>query len=114
MTTSQYDSALSEVFHYSDRDAYISDLALSSIWGDPEDSTIPTQRLDDLAQIWEATHRDVREIAAAAGLSQRKLTERFAIPYRTVGDWCTGQRECNLYIRLMMQQLLRLLTVEIA
>lgn len=109
MTIDQYRTAVAEAANYTDRDAYISDLALSAIWGDPEDADIPADRLDQLGQIWDACHRSVKEIAAAAGLSQRKLAERFCIPYRTVGDWCTGQRACNLYIRLMMQECLGLI-----
>ena len=104
-----YQSCLSEAANYTDRDAYISDLALSSIWGDDESANIPTDRLDWLGQLWGASHRSVKEIAAAAGLSQRKLAERFAIPYRPVENWCGGQRGCPEYVRLMMQECLGLL-----
>lgn len=51
----------------------------------------------------------VREIVAASGLTQRAFAERFAIPLRTVENWCTGQRECPVYTRLMMQECLGLL-----
>ena len=30
---------------YTDRDAYISDMALSSVWGDAEDANVPAERL---------------------------------------------------------------------
>lgn len=113
MTIKQYHTAVSEAANYSDRDAYISDLALSTIWEDGEGDNAPAGRLDDLGQIWDACHRTVKEIAAVAGLSQRKLAERFCIPYRTVEDWCTERRECSLYIRLMVQQCLGILDVPI-
>lgn len=113
MTIDQYRTAVAEAANYTDRDAYISDLALSAIWGDPEDADIPADRLDQLGQIWDACHRSVKEIAAAAGLSQRKLAERFLIPYRTVEDWSAGKRSCPGYLLLMMQQVLGLLTIEI-
>lgn len=48
----------------------------------------------------------VRDIAAASGLSHRKLAERFQIPYRTMENWCAGKSECAVYIRLMMQECL--------
>lgn len=56
----------------------------------------------------EAITRSVRDIAAAAHLSQRKMAERFCIPYRTMEDWCRGVRACPVYTRLMMQECLGL------
>ena len=104
----QYNTAVSEVSNYADIDSYLSDMALSSIWGAPEGSPIPEQRIRDLSQIWDAANRSMKDIAAASGLSQRKLAERFCIPYRTMEDWCRGARECPLYTRLLMQQCLGL------
>lgn len=111
MTINQYRTAVIEAANYTDRDAYISDLALSTIWGDPEDADIPTDRVDQLSQIWDATHRNIKEIAAAAGLSCRKLAERFCVPYRTMEDWSAGKSTCPIYTRLMMQECLGLLNI---
>lgn len=55
-----------------------------------------------------ALARSVPDIAAAAGLSHRKLAERFGIPYRTMEAWCSGDRQCAPYVRLMMQECLGL------
>lgn len=113
MKISQYNIAVSEVSNYADIDSYLSDMALSSIWCDTEGAPIPEQRIRDLSQIWDACHRSVKDIAALNGLSQRKLAERFTIPYRTMEDWCRGVREAPGYVRLMMQQVLGNLAVEI-
>ena len=48
MTDTQFAACVREVPAYADIDAYVSDLALSSMWGDGEDEDIPAQRLDDL------------------------------------------------------------------
>ena len=114
MTDKQYSFCVNEAKNYTDRDAYVSDLALSSMWGDAEDDEIPQERIEFLSQLWDACHRSVKDIAAAAGLSQRKLAERFCIPYRTVECWCGSRtspsaRSCPLYTRLMMQECLGLL-----
>lgn len=69
----------------------------------------PQDRIDAIGKIWDACHRSVKDIADAAGLTQRKLAVRFCIPYRTVEDWCAGKRVCKLYDRLMMQECLGLL-----
>ena len=108
MTDKQFMLCVAEVDNYSDRDAYVSDLALSSIWGDAEDAAIPQERIEFLSHLWDACHRSVKDISAAAGMSQRKLAEHFFVPYRTMERWCGGQSECNLYIRLMMQECLGL------
>lgn len=113
MTIEQYRFCVTEAAACGNLDAYASDLALSEIWRDAADAEIPTERIAALEQIWRAAHRSVKDIAAAAGLSQRKLAERFCIPYRTVEDWCSGARECSIYVKLMMQQSLGLLTVDI-
>ena len=106
MTDKQRSLCVSEAQTYTDREAYISDLALSSIWGDDPGAEIPAERIDQLGNIFDAANRSVSEIAKAAGMSQRKLAERFCIPYRTVENWCGGQRECPFYLRLMMQECL--------
>lgn len=112
MTINQYRTAVAEAANYTDRDAYISDIALSTIWGDPESVEIPATRVDQLGQIWDAYHRSVKEIAAAAGLSGRKLAERFCIPYRTMEDWSAGKSTCPIYTRLMMQECLGIIMVQ--
>lgn len=107
----QYRAAVSEAANYTDRDAYISDLSLSTIWGDPEDADIPAGRIEKLGQIWDAFHRTVKEIAADADMSCRKLAERFCVPYRTMEDWSAGKSTCPIYVRLMMQERLGLIDV---
>lgn len=109
MTDKQRTFCLTEASNYTDRDAYISDLSLSSIWGDKWDDDIPEERIAALGKIWDSANRSVKQIASDAGISQRKLAERFSIPYRTVENWSTGSRTCPLYVRLMMQELLGLL-----
>lgn len=106
MSDKQFAACYKEIANYQDRDAYVSDMALSSIWEDTTSDEIPAERLDAVSQIWDAAHKSVKQIAADAGLTQRKLAERFCIPYRTVENWCGGQRECPAYVRLMMQELL--------
>lgn len=109
MDRKSFSLCIAEVPAYADRDSYISDLALSSLWGNAPEADIPQKRIDKLGQVWDAANRSTKEIAAAAGLSHRKLAERFMIPYRTMEDWCRGARECPLYVRLMMQECLGIL-----
>lgn len=109
MNDKQYYFCVAEVSNYPDVDAYISDIALSTIWDDAPDSPIPPERLDQLRTIYTAAARTMREIVSAAGMTQAAFAEHFCIPRRTVEDWCRGVRECPLYTRLMMQRILGLL-----
>ena len=109
MTDKQFVLCVQAAQGVAHRDAYVSDMALSSIWGDEPDADIPAERLEQLAAIWEAAHRSVRDIVSAAGLTQRQLADRFCVPYRTVEDWCRGLRTPPDYVRLMMQEILGLI-----
>lgn len=113
MTIKQYNICLKEIENYSDKDAYISDIALSSSWGDDGEADVPEERIDFLSELWEAYHRSFKEIAEEVGLSQRKIAERFNIPYRTIENWSAGKSEIALYTKLMMQECLDLLEIEI-
>lgn len=104
-----YRYCLSEACKYSDQDAFVLDLALSSIWEDDE-YEIPPERMAWLKQIWLAEKRTVKDICKAVGFTQRELADHFSIPLRTVENWCMGTRSCPIYTRLMMQELLGLVS----
>ena len=104
MTSKQYSTCVTEAQEYTDRDAYISDLALSSMWGDLPEDDIPNARLPPLGRIYDAVHRSVKDIAAEAGISAREMAIRFCIPQRTLENWCMGVNKCPLYTRLILQE----------
>lgn len=104
MTPNQFNFCVQNALNFTDQDAYVSDLALSSIWGDAPDAAIPQDRLDYLRQIYDAVNRPVRAIVTASGLSQAAFAERYCIPRRTVEDWCRGISQCPLYTRLLLQR----------
>lgn len=111
MTDTQFNFCVRETVNYTDLDAYVSDLALSSVWGDTETAEIPAGRLDQLRSIYTAVNRTPKEIVAASGLSQAAFAERYCIPKRTVEDWCRGVAKCPLYTRLLLQRAEGLLQV---
>lgn len=114
MTIDQYNLCLTEMSNYTDPDAYVSDLALSSIWGDPEDAVdIPAQRIGDLLALWEAAHRSIKDIASEAGLSVRRTALGFGVPIRTAENWASGTHPMPVHISLMMQECLGLLDFDV-
>lgn len=110
MTNKQFRPLWNDALISNDRDAFVSDWALSSIWEDEPTAEIPPARIEQIGSIWDAAHRSVREIASASGLSQRKLAEQFCIPFRTMEDWCGGSHAAPHYVRLMMQLCLGLIS----
>lgn len=91
---------------YADREAYISDMALSSVWGDAEDEEIPAERLALLGGIWDGTHCTIPELIKQHGLTQTGFAQYFGIPLRTVQDWCAGRRGCPPYVAAMAAEIL--------
>lgn len=93
---------------YADRESYISDMALSSIWGRSRNADIPKERIALLGRIWDATHCTVQELAQQYGLSQTDFARYFGIPLRTVQGWFNGSRSCPPYVLTMAAEILAL------
>lgn len=108
MTSQLRHTLYSETRNYTDPDAYVSDLALSSVWGDAEDADIPAERIALLRRIWEDTHCTVRELIERYGLTQSAFARHFNIPLRSVQHWCLGARQCPPYLIAMAAELLSL------
>lgn len=87
-----------------DRDAYVSDWALSSAWGDDPEAEIPAARLEALERLWDMAHSTIRDIRAHTGLSQAAFAVRYCIPRRTVENWESGDRQCADYVRLLLAE----------
>lgn len=113
MTDQQFNFCVQECANYKTCAAYVSDLALSSTWGGDPENGPPAQLMDTLRSIYTAVHRTIREIIEASGLSQAAFARRYCIPKRTVENWCSGVNDCPLYTRLLFQESLGLLQVDV-
>jgi DNA-binding transcriptional regulator YiaG len=107
MTDLQRFTALSEAANYADKAAYLSDLALSSMWGDAEDidSATMNKRLEELGKIYDAATITVSEIRASTGLTQASFSQHYFVPFRTLQDWEGGQRTPPAYVKLFLVQI---------
>lgn len=104
MTDKQFNLLWSEALSSDDREAFVSDWSLSSIWDDDPESGIPSDRPYQLDELWRAAHMTIRDIRGAAGLTQAAFCARFCIPKRTLENWEGGQRICPDYLRLLLAQ----------
>lgn len=71
-------------------DAYLSDYALSSVWGDAPDAEIPTERIRFLSTLYEATHTTVPALLAKYNLNATQFAHAFGLLPRTVQRWVAG------------------------
>lgn len=104
MTDKLFYTLFGEAIASTDRDAYVSDWSLSSVWGDAPDAEIPADRIDLLTRLWAAAHLTIRDIRQHSGLSQAAFATRYCIPTRTLEDWERGVRSCPDYLRLLLAQ----------
>ena len=114
MTYKDFYTLLGEAAQTGSKETYIAEWATSSLFDPDPDGPGPDYDVvvAELGNIWDLAHMTVRDLLGAAGLTQTALAARFCIPLRTVQNWSTGARECPIYVRLMMADLLGLVTVE--
>lgn len=105
MKDKQFYLIYTEALAATDRDAFVSDWALSSIWGDDADEDIQS-RAEQIGKTWDVAHMSVQDLCSRAGIGQSELSRKFCIPLRTVQNWFGGQNRCPQYIILMMARLL--------
>lgn len=101
---------IAESANYTDRDAYVSDLSLASIWGDRDgdDTPIPPERIDLIGRVYDALHSTLPELLQIFGMTQVAFANYFGIPYRSVQDWYLGSHKCPAYLLPMAAKLLLL------
>lgn len=98
MTSIQFYKFWGEALEYTDRDAFVSDAALSSLWG--EDDADPMVHVPELEKLWDSAHTGVKAIREFAGMTQAEFAARHLVPLRTLQRWEKG--ECPEHIRLLL------------
>lgn len=98
MTNHQFYTLWGEAITSPDRDAFVSDAALSSLWG--KDDADPMAHVPELEKLWDAAHTGVKAIREFAGMTQAEFAARHLVPLRTLQRWEKG--ECPEHIRLFL------------
>lgn len=109
ITDQQFHVLFSDALESIDRDAFISEWAMSSLWGDSEGHKLSAKHLNTIGVVWDAAHTTIRDIRNVTGLSQAGFGIRFCTPCRTIEDWEAGRRSCPGYIHLLLMQAVGLL-----
>ena len=106
MTNDQLSLAWDEAAQYSDPDAFVSDLLLSSAFLPEDPDAQPDLSLAPaLRAVWTACCGSFRELLQLIHETQSSLSRRFDIPMRTVQGWALGERQCPPYVRRMILEL---------
>lgn len=109
MTPKIRNIAYSEAFAYAGIDAYISDMAASTIWGDDPEADITPSVLSDrivqLRRLWHIAHDPVRQLLG--GRTIAAAAEELCMPYRTIQQWCAGDRPIAPHLRLWVAEMLK-------
>lgn len=100
MTDKQRYILVSEAQSDADRDTFVSDWALSSMWGEDADFA---HIADQCGKAWDAVHKPMVEIRAAMGLSQLQIAERLCVSRRTYENW--EYRDCPVYVRVLIARI---------
>lgn len=64
--------------------------------------------VDRLTSIHNAIYKPMKEIITDYGYTQAAFSKKFFIPLRTVESWCMKQRECPVYVRMMIMKILEM------
>lgn len=104
-------NAYAEASCYTDKDAYISDIALSPVWwpedeldtyDEERDAAIMADRAAFAAILWDIYERGIKAILPRCGMSARAFAIAYDIPQRTMEDWSAGKRNPPSYLLLLL------------
>jgi hypothetical protein len=71
--------------------------------GYPENIDLsPDELIRAVSIIGAAAENDIKKLVELSGLSMRATATKFAIPYRTLQDWCSGNRPATPYIVMLI------------
>lgn len=59
-----------------------------------------------LSFIHDVIHKSFKDIIIDSDMTQAEFAKEFFIPKRTVESWCMGDRECPIYVRLLIMTVL--------
>ena len=98
MTDHQRYILVGEAQSDTDRETFVSDWALSSMWGDDADIA---KIAEQCGKIWDAIHKPMGEIRASMGLTQTQMAERLCVSKRTLENW-EYKGTCPVYVRILI------------
>ena len=95
-------SIVSSIGDFADGDEFVSEWALSGIWGDAPDTDIPQQRIDWLNALYGILTMPPQELLTITGRSVRRTAFHWGIKPDTANHWVAGKNKMLPQIRLTL------------
>ena len=108
LTGKQIYTYIGEAQHYNDRNTFAGDIANGAYDAAEFYDDLDKDFVEQCARLWDIARIPFRELISKIGITQSDCSRRFLIPLRTLSHWCSSgndQRECPVYIRLMIAEL---------
>lgn len=93
---------VSSVDSATDRDEFVSEWALSGIWGDAPDADVPRERVEWLGTLYDVLTMPPKQLLTVTGRSARRTAMHWGIKARTAEDWASGKNKMLPQIRLTL------------
>lgn len=108
MTYNTFAELVSDALETTDFDRFLAERGWQDWMEEYGDDT--DRMVADLRNIFDVAHMSLADIRHSAGLTQAATAKRFSIPRRTYENW-ERLGNCAIYLRLMIADLLGLITV---
>ena len=109
VSSEQFRTAIFEVKNYTNKQDYISNLTLFSMWYEEKpigEKTVTHNDIDKivnfLSEVWEVTHKGIKYIRSKIGLSQEKFSKKIFTSRRNVENWESPSKANRTQISLFM------------
>lgn len=96
MNYKQRNLAIKEMEKHDSKVSFMAQMGIDKFWSNED--------VDELCKLWNIVHDPVDKVFAPYGIVD--VSERFMIPYRTVQNWYRGERECTVWMRLLIREAL--------
>lgn len=101
MTDKRVYELVGEATRYSDRDAFVSDAALSECQDLPASEDIPAEIVEQCGLIWDAVNVPFVQLREKMGLTQAQMAMRLCVSKRTLENW-EYRNNCPVHIRVLI------------
>lgn len=91
-----------------DKEDFVEKALDLGVWDD--ESVTRDCRDEWLGNVWDAYHRNLRDIIDMSGMKITQFYRYFGVPRRTLQDWLYGKSNPPKYTLFMMQEILGFVT----
>jgi len=111
VSNEEYTASLELLYKCETREDYIEKGLAFKEWGTTGGESTDEERKEYLGVIWDASHREIRDIADALGLTLRQLALRIGVRYNVIFHWGQKPSTPPRYVYIGFQEMLGLVKI---